>query len=180
MDTQRIYMITDLEGFSPNIARLVSMMNYARWTTLQAVENLSVNQLDFQLDEESNSIGALLLHIAATEYSYYVATLSGRHFSEEDRQSWWTAMMLGPAARDEIKHHELDFYLDKLHSVRLQTLAALREKTDEWLDQYEIEPYLGNRPVNNHYKWFHVMEDEINHRGQIRLIRRRIVETASV
>lgn len=27
-------------------------------------------------------------------------------------------------------------------------------------------------PTSNYFKWFHVFEDEINHRGQIRLIRK--------
>jgi hypothetical protein len=29
-------------------------------------------------------------------------------------------------------------------------------------------------PANNHFKWFHVFEDEINHRGQIRWLRARL------
>ena len=26
-----------------------------------------------------------------------------------------------------------------------------------------------DRPANNYFKWFHVFEDELNHRGQIRI-----------
>ncbi len=42
---------------------------------------------------------------------------------------------------------------------------------DEWLD--EQTPFWGGRPANNYFKWFHVFEDELNHRGQIRWLRKR-------
>ncbi|WP_029478706.1 DUF664 domain-containing protein [Deinococcus frigens] len=28
--------------------------------------------------------------------------------------------------------------------------------------------------MNHHWAWFHVMEDEVSHRGQIRILRKRI------
>lgn len=70
-----IYLITDIKGYTPQIGRLVSMMNYVRWTTLEEVEDLNVEQLDYLHDEDSNSIGALLMHFAAVEASYQKSTL---------------------------------------------------------------------------------------------------------
>lgn len=55
---ENILLITDIPGYTPQISRLVSMMNYARFTTLDAVKNLTQDQLDFLLDSQSNSIGA--------------------------------------------------------------------------------------------------------------------------
>ena len=43
------------------------MLTYARSTTLAAVEGLTLAELDNLHDPESNSIGALLAHIAAVE-----------------------------------------------------------------------------------------------------------------
>ncbi|RCX21439.1 hypothetical protein DFP94_102192 [Fontibacillus phaseoli] len=74
LNMDNIYLITDIPGYSPQVSRLLSMMNYARFTTTKSVENLSVDQLDFLLDAESNSIGAFLLHFAAVEYAYQVGT----------------------------------------------------------------------------------------------------------
>jgi hypothetical protein len=54
------------------------MMNYRRSTTLQAVAGLGVDELDYLQDSQSNSIGALLSHIAAAEVGYLAATFDGR------------------------------------------------------------------------------------------------------
>jgi uncharacterized damage-inducible protein DinB len=167
-------MIGSLPGFSPQISRLVSMMNYARWTTLESVIGLSVPQLDYLSDDQSNSIGSLLKHIAAVEYAYYLNTIVKRELTEAEHKEWDAALQLGDRGRNEIKNNPLNHYIDILNAVRGVTLKSMAELEDEWLEQFENEAHLGNRSVNNYFKWFHVFEDEINHRGQIRIIRKRI------
>jgi hypothetical protein len=50
------------------------------------------------------------------------------------------------------------------------TLAALAQRDDAWLEApLRIAPNL-----NAHWAWFHVAEDEISHRGQIRWLRARL------
>ena len=73
-----LYLIGDVAGFTPQIGRLVSMLNYVRSTTLAAVAGLGVGELDFLADAQSNSIGMLLAHIAATEVGYQAATFHTR------------------------------------------------------------------------------------------------------
>ena len=94
MSVDGLYLISEQPDFTPHIGRLVSMMNYARATTLRAVKDLRLEQLDFVPSGFKNSIGALL-----------------------------------------------EF------------------------------PFKAQTPANHHWCWFHVFEDEISHRGQIRLIR---------
>ena len=64
------YRIEPLPGYTPMIGRLVEMLSFARYTTVAAVEGLSVAELDHLHDEASNSIGALLAHLAAAERGY--------------------------------------------------------------------------------------------------------------
>ncbi|QYR24377.1 DinB family protein [Paenibacillus sp. sptzw28] len=173
-------MIGSLPGFSPQISRLVSMMNYARWTTLESVIGLSVPQLDYLSDDQSNSIGSLLKHIAAVEYAYYLNTIVKRELTEAEHKQWDAALQLGDRGRKEIKNNPLNYYIEIFNDVRSMTLKSMSELQDEWLEQSENEPHLGNRSVNNYFKWFHVFEDEINHRGQIRIIRKRIQAGESV
>ena len=85
MDKKNLYLIGDISGFTPQIARLVSMMNYVRHATLSAVEGLTVNELDYLNDPESNSIGSLLLHIAAAEVGYQAATFDKRELNDEEK-----------------------------------------------------------------------------------------------
>lgn len=167
-----LLLITDIPGYSPQIGRLVSMMNYARFTTLEEVKHLSMEQLDFLMDPQSNSIGALLLHFAAVEYAYQVTTFDKRDFTEEELRIWGPALNLGTEGQEKIKGHDLTFYLSQLEQVRNRTLNYFKTVTDDWL--YIEEPFWYNKPANHYFMWFHVFEDEINHRGQIRMIRKRI------
>jgi hypothetical protein len=67
--------IESVPGYTPAIGRLVGMRTYARATTLAAVDGLTMSQLDHLHDASSNSIGALLAHVAAVESSYQVLTM---------------------------------------------------------------------------------------------------------
>ena len=176
MSTRDLFLIGDVPGFTPQIGRLVSMMNYARHTTLTAVAGLGAIELDFLPDSLSNSIGALLSHIAAAEIGYQAATFYGRDLSEDEQQEWGAAIELGERARREIKGHELDHYVSRLEQVRATTLVELGRRGDEWLE--EQTSFGSGQKVNNYFKWFHVFGHEINHRGQIRWLRNRATRSS--
>jgi uncharacterized damage-inducible protein DinB len=171
MSERDLFLIAEIPGFTPQIGRLVSMMNYVRSTTLSAVAGLGVDELDYQHDRQSNSIGALLSHIAAAEVGYQAATFFGRDLSEEERQEWGAALDLDERGKREIRGHELDYYVSRLEQVRAKTLAELGRRNDEWLE--ERTSLSSGQGVNNYFKWFHVFGHEINHRGQIRWLRTR-------
>ena len=177
MDKRTLYLIGDIPGFTPEIARLVSMMNYVRHTTISAVEGLTVNELDYLNGSNSNSIGSLLLHIAAAEAGYQAATFDKRELNDEEKHEWGTALALGEKARQEIKGHALDYYLNKLEQVRTKTLSELASRDDQWLD--EQTSFGNDNKVNNYFKWFHVFTHEVNHRGQIRLLKRQAKQSQS-
>lgn len=172
MDMDKLFLITDVDGFTPELSRLISMMNYARFTTLETVKGLNQEQLDYVFDQNSNSIGALLYHMAAIEYAYQVSTFELRELNEQEWEKWGAALELGEKGQQAIRGNDLDFYLSALDEVRQHTLAGFRSRNDAWL--YEETPFWHDKPANNYFKWFHVFEDEINHRGQIRLIKKRL------
>ncbi|SDF80467.1 Protein of unknown function [Fontibacillus panacisegetis] len=172
IDMDKIYLITDIPGYTPQISRLLSMMNYVRYTTLETTENLTVDQLDFLLDSESNSIGALLMHFAAVEYAYQVGTFEKRELNDEEMLIWGAALELGEEGRRKIRGNNLNYYLDKLNEVRNRTYEFFRTVNDDWL--YQEEEFWYQKQANHYFMWFHVFEDEINHRGQIRMIKKRL------
>lgn len=166
------FLIQELPGFTPQISNLVVMMNYARYTTLMAVDGLTTSQLDYLHDSQSNTIGALLGHIAVVEVAYQADTLEERGLTGEERRRWGAFLDLGEKARKEIRGHPLEYYLQLLHDVRQKTLNEFGKRTDDWL--YEQTLFWGGQAANNYFKWFHVLEDEINHRGQIRWLCKRL------
>ena len=165
------FIIAPVAGFTPEIGRLVAMMTYARQTTIDAARGLTVEQLDRLHDRESNSIGSLLAHIAAVEVAYQLDTFEHRDFTEEELKVWGAALDLGEAARREIRGFPLDHYVERLTAIRTETLEELAKRDDAWLD--EEREFSRGRPANNYFKWFHVMEDELSHRGQIRWLAKR-------
>lgn len=171
MTERPLLLVAEIPGFTPEIGRLVSMMNYVRSTTLAAVAGLGSEALDYLHDAQSNSIGALLAHIAATEVGYQAATFDGRGLDQQETREWGAALELGERGRREIRGHDLEYYRRRLAQVRGKTLAELARRTDDWLEEWTSSS--GGQRVNNHFKWFHVFSHEINHRGQIRWLRAR-------
>lgn len=169
-----INIIGPLEGYSPHIGIMVSMMNWIRASVIRATKDLTQEELDFQLDTKSNSIGALLLHLAATDVIYQDSTFYGvKGFTEANKAKWLVPMRLGEEARKQIKGNTLDYYLTALQEVREKTLAEFRKRDDKWFA--EVDPsFFGKQPTNNFCKWFHVCEHEANHRGQITMIKKRL------
>jgi uncharacterized damage-inducible protein DinB len=161
------FLIGDQDGFTPHIGRLVSMMNYARRTTLDIARGLTVEELDFLPSPDGNSIGMLLEHFAAVETWYQVFTFEGREANTAELERWEAGLELGNLGREKLRGRDIKYYLQTLQEVRDKTFDQFRRRDDEWLHQ-EF-PFWG-QTGNNYFCWFHVFEDEINHRGQIRLI----------
>src|SRR5262245_6925777 len=162
--------IEPIPGYTPTIGRLVGMLTYARNTTIAAVEGLTIADLDHLHDAQSNSIGALLTHIAVVERSYQIMTFQERALSSEEKVRLSAALNLGDEGRRVLRGRSLDGYLIDLQSVRQVTLAGLASRDDEWLERSVVPA----PKINVHWAWFHQAEDEINHRGQIRWLRARL------
>ncbi len=165
------FLLGDPLAPNPQINGLLGMLRYARLTTLKAVQSLTVEQLDHLQDSKANSIGALLLHIASVEAIYQANTLDEREWNADEKTRWQLALELGPTAQQSIRNRPLSYYQDILAEVRARTELELSQKDDGWLSV--AGPFMGVT-VDRYFKWFHVCEDEINHRGQIRWLVKRL------
>ena len=165
-------------GYTPMVGALVAMLEYTRATTLDAVAGLDVAALDHQHDGGANPIGALLAHTAAIEWGYVVATLGGPPPAPEVWAAWGPLFRLGPAAWAAARGRPLDAHVARLGAVRARTLEGLRAVDDAWLARPATLPWL-RRPATHLWAWYHVMEHELNHRGQIRWRRSRLTAAAA-
>jgi uncharacterized damage-inducible protein DinB len=175
----RLNIIGQRKGFSPQIGTLVSMLTWMRNQILEPVQGLTVKQLDYLHDSKANSIGALLLHLAAVEREYQLNTFEGIKWDNLDEprlKEWGVPAGLGENARQNIRGHELAYYLDRLREMREHTLAELRKRDDTWLMQIDEHWVWG--PTNNYCKWFHVCEHESHHNGQITWIKGRLPDAS--
>jgi uncharacterized damage-inducible protein DinB len=171
---ENAWIIGPQPGFTPEIGTLTSMLAFTRAQVERNVKGLSQQDLDYLLDSNANTIGALLLHLAATETYYQLNTFDGRKWDswpDEVKKKWDIPMNLGEQARKSIKGNSLDYYLDALHQVRQKSLSEFRRRDDKWLATLVTD---GDFSANNYAKWFHVAEHESNHDGQIKFLKRRV------
>ena len=162
-------VIKPAKGYTPQIGILVSMLEDLRKRVKNSVRSLNIEETDFLLDEDANRIGAIILHLAAVEKYYQVYTFENRTFNKEEEEKWGPALTLGESARETIIEKPISYYLKIWNDVRTETLRLLKTKDDIWLSS-KVE----KSKMNNHWAWFHVMEHQANHMGQIRLIINRI------
>ncbi len=172
---ENMNVIGPRKGYSPHIGTLVSMMNWMREVMLVPVRGMSVSDLDYLIDERANTIGAMLMHLAATERFYQINTFNNKRwgdFPEEDLIKYGAASMLGDRGRSEIKGKPLDYYLEEMSTIRENTLAEFKKRDDDWL--FSVDNDFPWGPTNNYCKWFHVCEHESNHNGVFKFLKSRI------
>lgn len=155
------------KGYTHDIGNMVSMLDNLKQRVERNVRNLNQEGTDFLLDENANSPGAIIYHLAATEAYYQAYTFDERGFNAEEKLKWETALNLGEKARKEFKNKPIQYYLDLYDEVRKKTKELLKTKDDDW-----FKKKIGSMSI--HWAWFHVMEHQANHMGQLALITKRI------
>ena len=164
-------------GYGPQVGTFVSMLTWMREANgvIAATKGLTKADLDYLIDPNANSIGALMLHLAATETYYQFNTFESKKWDswpDSVKQQWDPAMNLGDAGRKTIKGHDRDYYLNILQETRAKSLAEFSKRDDAWLMAVDKDWPWG--PTNNYCKWFHVCEHEAHHSGQIAFLRKRL------
>ena len=176
-DDSNLDILGPRPGYTPQVGVFVSMLTWMREANgvISATKGLTMADLDYLVDAKANSIGALMLHLAATETYYQLNTFEGKEWdswSDSVKQQWDAAMNLGDAGRKAIKGHDRDYYLHILQETRAKSLAEFSKRDDAWLMAVDKDWPWG--PTNNYCKWFHVCEHEAHHSGQIAFLRKRL------
>ena len=129
---------------------------------VNAVRNLTRDQLDWIPPNHSTSIGRLLAHIAETEY-------------------WWISVVaqkqVAPAQADFArfeKARRLDDILWLLDLCLADTRAYLEnEEIEDWDDvMYDVEG--RDEKVTKRWLVWHVVEHQARHRGQVFMLMRML------
>ncbi len=162
------YEIKPMEGYSQEIGVMVAMLEDLKDRITQEVKDLDQADTDFMFDENANSIGALVMHLVSTEVYYQIETLEGRQWTAEEQKRFGLAGELNDESKKMFKGKPIQHYLELWDEVRVKTLVGLKTKDDAWFSS-SIE-----EGINNHWVWYHVMEHQANHMGQIALVKNRL------
>jgi hypothetical protein len=103
--------------------------------------------------------------LGAIEAAYQEITFFDRNILDNPERlpKWQIPMDLGAPAREQIRGQPASYYLEELSRLREETLNLFKQRDDQWL--WQIGPESDD--CNNYYQWYHVYEDEINHRGEM-------------
>ena len=162
------YEIKPEKGFTPQIGIMVDMLEDLKDRISEITHDLDQVETDYLFDAKANSIGALIMHLVATEAYYQVETLEDRTWTDEETEYWGIATGLGEKNRDKLKGKPIKYYLDLWDQVREKTLEGLKTRDDAWFAASIDES------MTNHWAWFHILEHSANHMGQIALVKNRL------
>ncbi|PCJ97191.1 MAG: hypothetical protein COA50_06010 [Flavobacteriaceae bacterium] len=158
------------EGYTPQIGYMVAMLEETKNAITESISALNQTETDFMFDTKANSIGALLMHVMATEAYFQVETLEGRTWTDEEKEFWGVASGLGATSKEKVKGKPITYYLELWNELRKKTLDGLKTKNDAWFAS-NIE-----EGINNHWAWFHILEHQANHMGQIAMVKNRLAK----
>ena len=172
----RIVTCDPVEGYSPQVGRYVAQLAEVRADLLHELEGLTVEQVDWHPDERTESIGTLLLHLDAVEWSWIHQDIFGA--ADDAYPGSWDEAMPVRVGVPQVQGRPLAEYLEQLAAGRARTLEVLRGFTDADLTRRvgEGEPPRGMEPRSVLYTidWiiWHIIEHEAMHVGQVELLRR--------
>jgi hypothetical protein len=174
---KRNYIIEFGRSQDHSIDYLLGILEDARITTLQVVSKISAEEVDWQFKEGWNTIGALLSHIIAIEHYFRIEFVEGRQLTVEEKEKWLPGMDMGPYIPQLIQNLPVKTYRNQLTQSRHMMIQALQDISFNKFTQ-RMEGYDPVTGCNLAWALYHMVEDEIYHRGQISMIRKLYKETS--
>ena len=156
---------------NPEIENMISMLEDLKARVERIVKNLPLEHVDHLHDAKANRIGALIMHLAAAELYYQKFTFGKSLVKKKNTEDWDAGMNLDTKGRELLKGKEISYYLNIYNNVRQKTIEELRKRNDQWFKSINA----GNG-ISNQYAWFHVMEHQSSHLGQILFLKKRLPE----
>jgi uncharacterized damage-inducible protein DinB len=165
MRTKKLKIYDELTS---RVSYYYSMLQEVRERLLSIIDDLDEEMLDFTPDERNfETIGTLLFHIAAIEWSWVFEDIDGL---EMDYEKFKHAFALrSDVDIPQLKGKKKLFYLNQLKEVREEVFIRLAKFSDEDLDKI-VES--DTEKFSIEWILFHILEHETMHIGQILLLKR--------
>ncbi|WP_452230045.1 mycothiol transferase [Lacinutrix sp. MEBiC02404] len=155
--------INSKKGYDTQIGVMVYMLENLKSDIITYTKRYNQMETDFHFDDKANSVGAIIMHLSAVEAAYQETSFGADVFNaynEEEKKMLEMAINLDDS-REILKEKPIRYYLDIYKKVRKKTLQEFKLRNDDWWTK------------DTHWAWFHVMEHQAHHLGQIKLISKR-------
>jgi uncharacterized damage-inducible protein DinB len=158
-------------GFDPRIGTYLAQLEDVRERTKRYVQGLSPSQLAWHPNPKVESIGTLLLHIAAVELSWIQEDIMRKPMGEE-----WKIGFPIRFGIPQVSGEPLEFFLGKLDSTRTVTRDVLAWLSDADLSRSvtSLDDSESQDTPQYAIEWilYHLVEHEAHHKGQIAVMKR--------
>ena len=165
-------------GFTRRIGTYITQLEDIRKRTKRYAADLSPARLAWHPQPDVESIGTLLIHIAAVEVSWIQEDILRKPMGEE-----WKIAFPIRFGIPQVSGQPLEFFWEKLDSARAETRAALAAMTDTDLSRaitpLDDEGTEGATQYTIEWILYHLVEHEAHHKGQIAVMK-RLVTAAGV
>jgi uncharacterized damage-inducible protein DinB len=155
------------DGLSGEIAILYSMLEKNREKLKRKVGELNPNQLAWQPDQQTNTIGTLLIHIGEAELWWMQEVVQGRALTPEQIAEY-RFEDFGKTEAGQAERRDLQFFLNKLDKGRTETKRILQGLREQGLER-TFSRTLSGTVYQCTLGWilYHLIEHEASHTGQI-------------
>jgi uncharacterized damage-inducible protein DinB len=167
--TAPLLRVEPLAGYEPTIGRWLWLLEDTRRETKEAVTGLTPAALDWAPHQGENSIGTLLYHVALIELDWlYTEVLEDQPRPDELKPLFAVADRDAQGHLSALQGAALGDHLHRLDLTRQHLLASFRGIT---LQEFRRpHPFPAYR-VTAEWVLHHLMQHEVEHRGQIQLLR---------
>lgn len=149
---------------------LIGAVKDARAVTLARIEDMSEHELHWQYKEGWNTVGCLLEHILVLKDAIRIEDIELRSYTEEEKSRILMPITLGEYIPHLIGKRTLAEYKQLLTTNLEESIRFFEsmQESDLWMNKGRD----GVPPFNNSWLLYHIIEDEIHHRGQISILRK--------
>ena len=153
---------------------LLGIIEDARATTLQRVEGISTHELHWQFAEGWNTVGALLSHIISAGDFFRIQFIERRELSDAEKKQWLPGLEMGKFIPQLITGEPIESYLKRLQETRDRLTKAFGSLSIAQFHEKLTGCYNAKTGYNLAWVFYHLVEDEVHHRGQISLFEKVI------
>jgi uncharacterized damage-inducible protein DinB len=166
-------VITPLPASHPELGRWLWALQDTRRRTLEAIDGVTQEELDWTPPGLKNAIGTLLYHTALIETDYLCADILG--MGEDEYFPDLVALLPWPDRDDAgelvvVTGLSLEDHLARLETVRRRFLEHVSALDPEQMDAPRAFPDWGYA-ISPAWTLHHLMQHEAEHRGEITSIR---------
>jgi len=165
-----LHSVEPLLHYEPTIGRWLWLLEDTRRETKEALAGLTPAALDWiPIGSEENSIGTLLYHIALIELDWlYAEVLENQPWPEELKELCAVVVRDPQGHLSPVQGVGLAEHLHRLDRSRAYLLAAFHHMS---LEEFRRPRSLPQYRVTAEWVLHQLIQHEVEHRGQIQLLR---------